>query len=276
MCVCGLCERVCGCRCGCEAQGVGRGRLGLATWGFDCGLGLYAGAGGVGSLPVATWRVCHPRLPCPSLARPALLHAPRPGCSFCPVLRCCTPSVQRPTLRPALPRAALPHAGVVPLYNHLCPAALPCTASPHSCTATIRLPIPPINDRCPVRCPVLYCLVPQLYSHAGVPATGFQGVPLFQAEGLTIRGEKERYTPLFFRCAAVQPEGPARALAPPVLRARPTSRPCPASLPCSCPAPALLPAPACLPARLPARLLCHRPAYLSHPAQPCSVLPGPA
>ncbi|EFN52292.1 hypothetical protein CHLNCDRAFT_139038 [Chlorella variabilis] len=38
----------------------------------------------------------------------------------------------------------------------------------------------------------------ELYSHAGVPATGFQGVPLFQAEGLTIRGEKERYTPLFF------------------------------------------------------------------------------
>ncbi|KAL4446206.1 hypothetical protein ABPG77_003013 [Micractinium sp. CCAP 211/92] len=38
----------------------------------------------------------------------------------------------------------------------------------------------------------------ELYRHAGVPTNGFQGVPLFQAEGLTIRGEKERYTPLFF------------------------------------------------------------------------------
>jgi hypothetical protein len=32
-----------------------------------------------------------------------------------------------------------------------------------------------------------------------VPAAGFQGVPLFQAEGLTIKGDKARYTPLFFR-----------------------------------------------------------------------------
>lgn len=38
----------------------------------------------------------------------------------------------------------------------------------------------------------------QLYRHAGVPATGFQGVPLFQAEGLTIKGDNMRYTPLFF------------------------------------------------------------------------------
>ncbi|KAI3432456.1 hypothetical protein D9Q98_004006 [Chlorella vulgaris] len=38
----------------------------------------------------------------------------------------------------------------------------------------------------------------QLYRHSGVAATGFQGVPLFQAEGLSIRGEKGRYTPLFF------------------------------------------------------------------------------
>ncbi|PRW61470.1 TIC 22- chloroplastic [Chlorella sorokiniana] len=38
----------------------------------------------------------------------------------------------------------------------------------------------------------------ELYRHAGVAATGFQGVPLFQAEGLTIKGDKARYTPLFF------------------------------------------------------------------------------
>jgi hypothetical protein len=47
----------------------------------------------------------------------------------------------------------------------------------------------------------------QLYRHAGVPASGFQGVPLFQAEGLTIKGEKERYTPLFFRCRAARARG---------------------------------------------------------------------
>lgn len=28
---------------------------------------------------------------------------------------------------------------------------------------------------------------------------GFRGVPLFQAEGLTVKGEASRYTPLFFR-----------------------------------------------------------------------------
>ena len=63
---------------------------------------------------------------------------------------------------------------------------------------------------------VLFRLVPdptqvrralELYEHAGVAAGGggagggFQGVPLFQAEGLTIKGDKSRYTPLFFRWA---------------------------------------------------------------------------
>lgn len=38
----------------------------------------------------------------------------------------------------------------------------------------------------------------QLYRHAGLPSASFTGVPLFQAEGLTVRGENARYTPLFF------------------------------------------------------------------------------
>ena len=38
----------------------------------------------------------------------------------------------------------------------------------------------------------------ELYKHAGLQTTTFTGVPLFQAEGLTVRGESNRYTPLFF------------------------------------------------------------------------------
>lgn len=38
----------------------------------------------------------------------------------------------------------------------------------------------------------------ELYRHAGLASTSFAGVPLFQAEGLTVRGENARYTPLFF------------------------------------------------------------------------------
>lgn len=38
----------------------------------------------------------------------------------------------------------------------------------------------------------------QLYKKAGVAAEGFTGVPVFQAEGLTVRtGPDTRYTPLF-------------------------------------------------------------------------------
>ncbi len=37
-----------------------------------------------------------------------------------------------------------------------------------------------------------------LYRHAGLPSSSFTGVPLFQAEGLTVRGEAARFTPLFF------------------------------------------------------------------------------
>ena len=40
--------------------------------------------------------------------------------------------------------------------------------------------------------------VPQLYRHAGLPSTAFTGVPLFQAEGLTVKSDSARYTPLFF------------------------------------------------------------------------------
>lgn len=38
----------------------------------------------------------------------------------------------------------------------------------------------------------------ELYKKAGIPKDGFVGVPLFQAEGLTVRGDSSRYTPLFF------------------------------------------------------------------------------
>lgn len=38
----------------------------------------------------------------------------------------------------------------------------------------------------------------ELYTMAGIPKDGFVGVPLFQAEGLTVRGDASRYTPLFF------------------------------------------------------------------------------
>jgi hypothetical protein len=38
----------------------------------------------------------------------------------------------------------------------------------------------------------------ELYKRAGIAKDGFVGVPLFQAEGLTVRGEQSRFTPLFF------------------------------------------------------------------------------
>ena len=38
----------------------------------------------------------------------------------------------------------------------------------------------------------------ELYQRAGIAKEGFVGVPLFQAEGLTVRGEQSRFTPLFF------------------------------------------------------------------------------
>ena len=54
----------------------------------------------------------------------------------------------------------------------------------------------------------------KLYQHAGVNAAGFMGVPLFQAEGLTVISEGKRKTPLFFRWGVGAGEGPsARGLA---------------------------------------------------------------
>jgi Tic22-like family len=38
----------------------------------------------------------------------------------------------------------------------------------------------------------------QLYKQAGLDVPGFLGVPVFQAEGLTVRTTEARYTPLFF------------------------------------------------------------------------------
>lgn len=38
----------------------------------------------------------------------------------------------------------------------------------------------------------------EIYKKAGISREGFVGVPLFQAEGLTVKGESSRYTPLFF------------------------------------------------------------------------------
>ena len=38
----------------------------------------------------------------------------------------------------------------------------------------------------------------QLYKEAEVKDVAFTGVPVFQAEGLTVKTEKTRYTPLFF------------------------------------------------------------------------------
>lgn len=38
----------------------------------------------------------------------------------------------------------------------------------------------------------------ELYRAASLNQTQFVGVPVFQAEGLTVRGEGTRYTPLFF------------------------------------------------------------------------------
>ena len=37
----------------------------------------------------------------------------------------------------------------------------------------------------------------QLYQDAGIVADEFVGVPVFQAEGLTVKTERARYTPLF-------------------------------------------------------------------------------
>ncbi len=37
----------------------------------------------------------------------------------------------------------------------------------------------------------------QLYREAGVPGKAFTGVPIFQAQGLTVKTENSRYTPLF-------------------------------------------------------------------------------
>ena len=80
-------------------------------------------------------------------------------------------------------------------------------------------PLPP-PTHAPAR-GLLYCctaatVLLQLYRHAGVPAAGFQGVPLFQAEGLTIKGDKARYTPLFFRCGGLNMAGPSLLLLAPV------------------------------------------------------------
>lgn len=44
----------------------------------------------------------------------------------------------------------------------------------------------------------------KMYQAAGVPVAGFTGVPLFQAEGLTVKGESSRYTPLFFSNADLE------------------------------------------------------------------------
>lgn len=40
-------------------------------------------------------------------------------------------------------------------------------------------------------------LCAQLYTEAGLPASAFTGVPVFQAQGLTVKAETQRYTPLF-------------------------------------------------------------------------------
>lgn len=37
----------------------------------------------------------------------------------------------------------------------------------------------------------------QLYKEAGLEAGGFAGVPVFQAEGLTVKTDAAKYTPLF-------------------------------------------------------------------------------
>ena len=36
-----------------------------------------------------------------------------------------------------------------------------------------------------------------MYSDAGISAEGFTGVPVFQAEGLTVKSDNARYVPLF-------------------------------------------------------------------------------
>lgn len=57
------------------------------------------------------------------------------------------------------------------------------------CALNVSLSHPPILNY--VACPL------QLYKEAGVPSTGFTGVPVFQAQGLTVKTERSRYTPLF-------------------------------------------------------------------------------
>ena len=47
------------------------------------------------------------------------------------------------------------------------------------------------------RLPISRAASAQLYRDAGVDVLGFTGVPVFQAEGLTVKTEKARYTPLF-------------------------------------------------------------------------------
>ena len=54
-----------------------------------------------------------------------------------------------------------------------------------------------LNNPCSALTRLLFFLM-QLFRHAGLPSSSFTGVPLFQAEGLTVRGENSRYTPLFF------------------------------------------------------------------------------
>ena len=48
-----------------------------------------------------------------------------------------------------------------------------------------------------VRCCVCVCVCVQLFSNAGIEMPGFTGVPIFQAEGLSVKTEKQRYTPIF-------------------------------------------------------------------------------
>ena len=38
----------------------------------------------------------------------------------------------------------------------------------------------------------------QMYQEEGIEVKGFTGVPIFQAEGLTVKTDRARYTPLFF------------------------------------------------------------------------------
>jgi hypothetical protein len=65
------------------------------------------------------------------------------------------------------------------------------------------VPAPPLPHahtppHTPSHSPLFFPLSRQLYKRAGLPATAFTGVPLFQAEGLTVKSDATRYTPLFF------------------------------------------------------------------------------